>query len=372
MKILSGGDILLDGQVQTGLAVVFDETIRSILSIDEAKRLDGQHIPYKGILLPGFIDIHIHGASGADAMDATFESLDTIARTITRSGTTSFLATTMTMEEGHIIRSLENVRRFMEKQTAGAQCLGVHLEGPFIHPDYRGAHDENYIQRPSRRWIDPFLDIIKVITLAPEMDEGHRFIKEMKDQVVLSLGHSGATYEEASESFRSGIRHVTHCFNGLSGLHHRDPGAAGAALTQPVSIDMITDLIHVHPDLFSLVIRQKGADKFIAITDATRAAFCGDGTYDMGGRRMIVKDSVCRLEDGTLAGSTHRMDQAFKNIKDHTDCSLPELSQMLSTSAATLLGIDHQKGHIKEGYDADLVVLEDYKVTDVFVRGEKQ
>ncbi|HHX04453.1 MAG TPA: N-acetylglucosamine-6-phosphate deacetylase [Tissierellia bacterium] len=372
MNILSGGSVVIDSELHHDLAIVFDAKIRSVMSIKDAVRLDARQIPFTGTLLPGFIDIHIHGAAGADTMDATFEALDTIARAISRAGTTSFLATTMTMSEESIINSLENVRSFMKRQSAGAQCLGIHLEGPFINPKYKGAHLEKYIQPPTRRWIDPFLDIIKLITLAPEMDPDHQFIKELSDQVVLSLGHSAATYEEAVESFRSGVRHVSHCFNAMSGMHHRRPGAVGAALNQPVSLDLITDLLHVHPDLFSLVIRQKGPEKTIAITDSMRAAFLEEGTYDLGGQKVVVKENTCRLPDGTLAGSVHRMDRALTHLIRHTNCSLPELSQIMSTSAAKLLGIDHFKGHINEGYDADMVIFDDQRVTDVYVGGKKQ
>lgn len=372
MNILSGGSVVIDSELHHDLAIVFDAKIRSVMSIKDAVRLDARQIPFTGTLLPGFIDIHIHGAAGADTMDATFEALDTIACAISRAGTTSFLATTMTMSEESIINSLENVRSFMKRQSAGAQCLGIHLEGPFINPKYKGAHLEKYIQPPTRRWIDPFLDIIKLITLAPEMDPDHQFIKELSDQVVLSLGHSAATYEEAVESFRSGVRHVSHCFNAMSGMHHRRPGAVGAALNQPVSLDLITDLLHVHPDLFSLVIRQKGPEKTIAITDSMRAAFLEEGTYDLGGQKVVVKENACRLHDGTLAGSVHRMDRALTHLICHTNCSLPELSQIMSTSAAKLLGIDHFKGHINEGYDADMVIFDDQRVTDVYVGGKKQ
>ncbi len=372
MNILCGGEVLIDGRIHKDKAVIFDNKIRSVIPLRETERLDVRRIPFTGVLLPGFIDIHIHGAAGADVMDATPEALEVISRAIVKSGTTSFLATTMTMEKTHIIKSLDCVRSFMETQSAGAQCLGVHLEGPFINPAFCGAHEKKHIMKPSKEWIEPFLDIIKVITLAPEMDKDHHFIKAMRDLVVLSLGHSGATYEEAKESFESGIGHVTHCFNAMTGFHHREPGAAGAAMTLPVSMDIITDLVHIHPGLFSALIHLKGCEKLIAVTDSMRAAFLSEGEYDLGGQSVYVKDDVCRLEDGTLAGSVHRMDQALRNLIKYTDCTLPELSCILSTSAALLLGIDDHKGHIKPGYDADMVILENYMVKDVYVGGKRQ
>lgn len=372
MKILSGGKIVLGDELLENKAILFDSKIRSILSLSEAERADAQKIHYTGTLLPGFIDIHIHGAAGADTMDASFEALDTIAKAITRSGTTSFLATTMTMPQESITESLDTIRGFMREQKSGAQCLGAHLEGPFINPAFKGAQSAQYIQTPTREWIAPYLDIIKVITMAPEMDEEFALIRSLKEDVVLSIGHSSADYDTAAASFKAGISHVTHCFNAMTGLHHRSPGIVGAALVHPVSVDLITDLVHVHPDLFPLVIKQKGPEKFLAITDAMRAAFLEEGIYDLGGQSVTVKDNTCRLEDGTIAGSVHRMDLALKNLMEHTDNTLPEISQMLSTSAAKLLKIDHLKGHIQPGYDADLVVADGHEIKQVFVGGEEQ
>lgn len=373
MKILVGGSLALGGELKDNLAVVFDERIQAIVSASEIDEDAGNIIHYTGTLMPGFIDIHIHGAGGADTMDASYEALATIAETIVRSGTTSFLATTMTMEQKQIEKSLEAVRSFMEVQSSGAQCLGAHLEGPFINPAMKGAQNERFIQPPTKDWIEPYLDSIKLITLAPEMDPDFTFIKELKDEVVLSIGHSKADYDTAVKSFKAGIKHVTHCFNAMTGLHHREPGIVGAAMTQPVSIDMITDLVHVHPDLFKLFIEIKGREGFIAITDAMRAAFLKEGEYDLGGQLVTVKDNACRLPDGTIAGSVHQMDRALQNLKKYTDLNLAEISELMSASPAKLLGIQDKKGVIQEGLDADFVILNDnLEVTDTYVRGVKQ
>lgn len=370
MKILVGGSLAIDGQLKDNLALVFDDKIRAIVPEGDITPGDGEIIAYTGTLMPGFIDIHIHGAGGADTMDASFSALDTIARTIVQSGTTSFLATTMTMEQAQIEASLDQVRYFMAHQTGGARCLGAHLEGPFINPAMKGAQNAAYIQAPRADWLEPYLDIIKLITLAPEMDQDFAFIKQLKDKVVLSIGHSKADYKTAVASFQAGIKHVTHCFNAMTGLHHREPGIVGAALTQDVSLDMITDLVHVHPDLFQVFLDVKGRDKFIAITDAMRAAFLAEGEYDLGGQAVTVKDNACRLADGTIAGSVHRMDKALKNLVKYTDMNLAQASEVLSASAAKLLGIDHTTGHLRVGYDADLVIVDQaLEVADVYIRG---
>ncbi|HHT20524.1 MAG TPA: N-acetylglucosamine-6-phosphate deacetylase [Tissierellia bacterium] len=373
MKILVGGSLIIDGEQKNNLAVVFDDRIIDIIPEADIVDYDGDIIRYTGTLMPGFIDIHIHGAGGADTMDASFEALATIADTIVRSGTTSFLATTMTMAQSQIEASLDQVRAFLQNQTSGARCLGAHLEGPFINPAMKGAQNAQFIQPPTSTWLEPYMDIIKLITLAPEMDPDYAFIRELKDRVVLSIGHSKADYQTALESFQAGIKHVTHCFNAMTGLHHREPGIVGAAMTQAVSVDMITDLVHVHPDLFQLFIDIKGRDKFIAITDAMRAAFLDEGEYDLGGQAVTVKGNKCLLSDGTIAGSVHRMDKALQNLLKYTDMSLAEVSQVLSASPAKLLGIDHKKGHLRVGYDADFVIMDQsLAVTDVYIQGGKE
>lgn len=372
MKILVGGSLVQDGDRRDNLAVVFDDKIRAIIPAADINLNEAEIIRYTGTLMPGFIDIHIHGAGGADTMDASFEALQTIADTIVGSGTTSFLATTMTMAQGQIEASLDMVRQFMEKQSSGAQCLGAHLEGPFINPEMKGAQNAQFIQPPTKEWLEPFMDIIKLITLAPEMDPEYEFIKDLKDKVVLSIGHSKADYNTAVEAFQAGIKHVTHCFNAMTGLHHREPGIVGAALTQDVSLDMITDLVHVHPDLFQIFLDIKGVDKFIAITDAMRAAFLDEGEYDLGGQTVTVTGNTCLLPDGTIAGSVHRMDKALQNLIKYTDMTLAQASQVLSGSPAKLLGIHETKGHIKEGLDADFVIVDDdLAVTDVYIQGGK-
>lgn len=385
IKAIKGSKIILKDKVIRGHVLVFTDKISQIISeegfvefLDSTKEAnDIQIIDHKGYVSPGFIDIHVHGAGGSDVMDASISALEHISKCLIQSGTTGFLATTMTMEKSQIIKSLEMVKSAMktgfEKEIDfGAEILGVHLEGPFISPDYKGAQDAKNIQKPTSTWIRPYLDIIKIITLAPEMDEDFAFIKEMKKEgVVLSMGHTGCDFETACGAYDAGVEHVTHCFNAMTGLHHRKPGAVGATFARPFTSELITDGVHVHKGFIETFVNMKSKDKVIFITDAMRASFLEEGTYDLGGQKVIVKDGAPRLEDGTLAGSVHRMDRALINVKENSSFSLSEIVNMLSLNPAKRIGLDKQMGSIEEGKDANLVLLsDDLQVEKVIINGK--
>ena len=371
-KILYGGTLVTREGLLRDKALVFDEKILELVDVECINQMEGEKILFRGWVLPGFIDIHIHGAGGSDVMDATPEALEQISKTVLQGGTTSYLATTMTMEQEKIQNALSAVREAMNNPK-GARILGVHLEGPFISPDYKGAQDPSHIQKPNTSWMMEDLDLMKIITLAPEMDENFSFIREMKDKVILSIGHSGADYKTACSAFDAGASHITHCFNAMTGLHHREPGIVGAAMTKDFTVEFITDKIHIHPDLFEPVMKIKKDEQAILITDAMRAAFLDEGEYELGGQKVIVKDGACRLENGTIAGSVHRMDQALRNMLSSTDFGIEKISAMLSYNPAKLLGIEEERGEIKAGLYADLVLLnEDFDVMEVYVEGEVQ
>lgn len=390
-RIIKGSKIILENEVLKDHVIVFTDKIEEILPESKASNIEGQWIRHEGFISPGFIDIHIHGAAGADTMDCSVDSIRTIANALVATGTTGFLATTMTMEQSVIESSIDTVRRFMEIQknieiqsiecdsrekvrNTGARVLGVHLEGPFINPLYKGAQDEKYIQKPTLSWIEKYLDVIKIITLAPEMDDNFQFISALKEKdVVLSMGHTACDFETACAAFDKGVDHVTHCFNAMTGLHHRRPGAVGAALTKPFTVDIITDGIHIHPDFLETFVRMKSVEKTILITDAIRATFLDEGEYDLGGQRVFVSKGGCKLEDGTIAGSILRMDTALSNMMKHTSLKLEEVVQMLSSNPARKLGIYDKKGSIEKGKDSDLVLLsEELEVESVFIGGRKE
>ncbi|WP_346726892.1 N-acetylglucosamine-6-phosphate deacetylase [Bacillus suaedae] len=317
-------------------------------------------------LIPGLIDVHIHGAAGADVMDGTKESLLTLASYLPSEGTTSFLATTMTHTEEAIEQSLGTIAEYMniQKPEDGAEMLGVHLEGPFISESHAGAQPAIAIMAPEvplfKRWQTISGNQIKLVTLAPEKAGATELIRYLKDtDVVASVGHSNARYEEVVAEVENGLSHVTHLYNAMSGFHHREPGVVGAAFLHPnLMVEVIADGIHVHPQAIDMAYQQKGKDGIILITDSIRAKSLEDGVYLLGGQDVYVHGKKATLKDGTLAGSTLRMRDAIANFMEFTGCSLQESVQMASLNPAKQLGLDHLKGSIAEGKDADLVVLD--------------
>ncbi|WP_042475122.1 N-acetylglucosamine-6-phosphate deacetylase [Bacillus ndiopicus] len=310
--------------------------------------------------LPGFIDMHIHGADGVDTMDATETSLHQFAAALVAEGTTSFLATTMTQSEEAIEAALQNVAAF--KQDAGeANLLGVHLEGPFISAQCAGAQPIEHIQPPSiekyQRWHELSGNKIMQMTIAPE--EGMELVQYAKELgVIVSIGHSNATAKEAKEAVTNGVTQGTHLYNQMRAMHHREPGVVGTVLLEKnVYVEMIVDFIHIHPEMVNLAYRLKGPEKIILITDAMRAKGLAYGKYDLGGQEVNVTEAGAHLASGALAGSILKMNDAVRNMQQATGASWKELAQMSSFNAAKQLGLS-QKGYIKAGNDADLVIVD--------------
>jgi len=368
MKSIVNAKIITATELLEEYVLSFDE---KILSLTKEVPTESEIIDAKGLYLSaGFIDIHIHGSNGYDVMDATQEALEGIAQSILQTGTTSFLATTMTMSHEEIRQALLTVQNFEQKE--GARVLGVHLEGPFINPVKHGAQNPKHIQKPNRELIEPFMDIVKMVTIAPEVEGGREFVQEMKKdfpQVLLSIGHSDASYEETKESFSWGISHSTHLFNAMNPLHHREPGIVGAVLeADEVSCDLIADLVHIHPSFFNLLYKLK-KEQLILVTDAMRAGCLKCGVSEIGGQKVIVKEGEARLEDGTLAGSVLKLNEALKNFYEHSSLTLPELISTVTATPAKKLGL--KRGFLKEGYAADLVLFnKDFEIKKVIVSGE--
>ena len=369
MKSIVNAKIVTQKEVLEGYVLTFDKEIVS-LSREVPKNVE--IIDAKGLYLSaGFIDIHIHGSNGYDVMDATKEALEGIAKSIVKTGTTSFLATTMTMSQEQITKALQNIQMF--KQQEGARLLGVHLEGPFINPIKHGAQDPKHIQKPNIGLIEPFMDIVKMITIAPEVESGREFIEYIKKHfphIILSIGHSNASYYEAKESFSWGVSHSTHLFNAMNPLHHREPAVVGAILeADEVSCDIIADLIHIHPSFFKLLHRLKKG-QLILITDAMRAGCMKCGISEIGGQKVIVKDGEARLEDGTLAGSILKLNEALKNFYEHTEITLPELISMVTSIPAKKLGLN--LGILEKGYRADLVLFDNgFNIKRCYIDGNE-
>lgn len=368
MKAIVNGRIITELGILENHAVIYDSTIEKIISMDEyEKTLSAEDyknmnvIDAKGMYVgPGFIDLHIHGAEGFDTMDASLEGITRISKAISRRGVTSFLPTTMTMEKQRIYKALDTVRTAMNIELGGAKVLGAHMEGPFISPKYKGAQAEEHILAPDYNFVENYLDIIKIITLAPEQDNELEFVTKVKEnsKVVLSIGHSNATYEQAMEAIDKGVSHTTHTFNAMTPLNHRNPGVVGAAFNSSVSCELIADTIHVHPAIFSVLVKVKGIEKVVLVTDCIRAGGMKNGVYDLGGQSVTVQEGTARLSDGTLAGSVLDMKAAVSNIVKHTELELFEAVSMASLSPAKVIGVDDKKGSLKQGKDSDLIIFD--------------
>lgn len=331
-------------------------------------------------LIPGFIDCHIHGAAGADVMDASVDALQKIRKALAKRGTTSFLATTMTQTNDAIEKALATVANVRAEQTSqdGAEILGVHLEGPFISPDKMGAQNPDFIQSPDltvfKKWQSVAGDAIRLVTLAPEVPAAHEMIKGLVEMgVVVSIGHSNADFNMAIASFDEGVTHATHLYNAMSGFDHREPGVAAAVLADDrVQAELICDGVHVCPQMLSTTVKLKGVSHLLLVTDAMRAACSSEGEYDLGGQKVLVKDGAARLENGALAGSVLTMDEAFANIQHFGKIGLMDAVEMGCVNPAKQCRIYDKKGSIEVNKDADLVVLDaNFQVITTLCQGHQ-
>ena len=366
--IIINGTIITPFYLVSGKAIIVEKgKIKEIVNKEElstATLTGAEVIEGKDkYIVSGYIDIHVHGGGGSDVMDGDYEAINQIAIAHSHFGTTSFLPTTMTMSKDKIIRSLRSICEAVKKGTAGAEILGIHMEGPYINPEKKGAQKEDDIKKIS---IEEFLEfnqasgnLIRLVTIAPEMPGAIGLIKYLyKQGIIASVGHSNATYVQTQAGIQVGLSHVTHIFNAMRGLRHREPGVVGAALTSPeLTVEVIADGIHIHPIVLKILTKIKEGEKVVLITDAMRAAGLKEGTYDLGGQEVIVAKGQARLKDETLAGSVLTMDKAVKNMVSKVGISLPKAIQMASFNPAKSIGIDNKKGSLEPGKDADIVIL---------------
>ncbi|HEY8891536.1 MAG TPA: N-acetylglucosamine-6-phosphate deacetylase [Clostridium sp.] len=372
MKAIINGKLIMSDKIIKNSVIIFDSFIIDIVNEDnfllykknyeEKHKEEIQIIDAKGrYVSPGFIDIHIHGSGGYDTMDATSKALDVISTTIVKNGVTAYLPTTMTSDMDSIYKALEVARQAMKLETKGAKILGVHMEGPFINEKYKGAQKDDNIIRPNYDIIKDYIDIIKIITFAPEKDENHSFIKKVKNnsEITLSIGHSDASFEEAMSAIKDGVSHVTHTFNAMTPLNHRKPGIVGAIFTSDITCELIADLIHIHPAIFNILINEVHKDKMVLITDSMRAGSMKSGMYELGGQKVIVKNGAAKLENGTLAGSVLTLNKAVFNMLGHSDLEIYEVVAMATLNPAKVIKMDNIKGSLKNGYDADLVIFDE-------------
>ncbi|MFB5285414.1 N-acetylglucosamine-6-phosphate deacetylase [Peribacillus sp. Hz7] len=380
--VLQNGIVYSEDKIYAGGFLSFqDGKIKDVGQemMDRVASHEAIHLPDSYHVIPGMIDVHIHGANGADTMDATYDSLKRIANVLPQEGVTSFLATTMTQERDKIENALRNAAQYIQNQQPDghAELLGVHLEGPFISEKRAGAQPVECILKPDLqmflRWQEIALESIKMVTIAPELEGSLELIDYLsKHGVIASIGHTDATYEEVLQGIQAGASHATHLFNGMRGLHHREPGVVGAVLLHDeVSAELIADGIHVRPELVKLTYLQKGREKVMLITDAMRAKCLGDGLYDLGGQKVTVQTGRATLYDGTLAGSVLKMTDAARNTMKFTGCSIQDILYMTSVNPAKQLNIFDRKGSLSLGKDADVVVLdEQLEIVMAFCRGQ--
>jgi N-acetylglucosamine-6-phosphate deacetylase len=316
------------------------------------------------LVLPGFIDIHVHGGAGRAIMEGTAEARDAVAAHLARHGVTGFLATTVTGpwdQQAAAVTMAAEAMRSESNGHGGAAVLGVHLEGPFINPKKKGAQPAQYIRPPDHRELEAHLgdnvSALEVVTLAPEMEGAHELIRFLADRgVIVSIGHTDATYAEVSAAIDIGARHATHCFNAMRPMEGREPGVVGAAFARrELTAELIWDNIHVHPASCRALVNAKGPAGVILISDGIPGAGMGDGySFSLGDLPVTIHDGAARLPDGTLAGSLLTLDRAFANAAEFT---LSARSAMTSRNAAIALGLSTRKGLLAPGFDADLVLL---------------
>ena len=363
MKTIINGRLILPKKIYAG-ALNFDE---KIISIGEpaggAEVIDAEN----NFVSAGFINIHIHGAAGVDTMDEDIGALKKLAEFLPSMGVTSFLPTTMTMPLEKIYRALERIR-LGRNFTSGAKILGAHVEGPFISKKFKGAQAEENILPADFELFRNFFDVIKIMTVAPEVLNFSHF----PFPFILSIGHSAATYEQAIAAIERGANHITHLFNAQTGFHHRKPGIVGAALDSSAIVELIADNFHVHPAAQRLVAKIKPRNEIILITDSLRACGLGDGVSELGGQKVFVKGNLATLEDGTIAGSVATMNNVLKNFCANTSTDIAAGVEMVTKNPAVELGIFDKTGSLEVGKAADITIFDDdFNIKKTFVSGQR-
>lgn len=326
-------------------------------------------------LLPGFVDLHVHGAAGHEVMDASPSGLEEMSRFYASHGVTSFLATTWTADHPSIMKALELVEEMQGRIQGGATLLGVHLEGPYLNPTRCGAQDANLIRRAEKKEALEILDsgVIRLLALAPEFEENLWLIDEcVKRGITVSAAHTTANHEQMQRAAEHGVSQLTHSFNAMEPLGHRELGTIGAAMAIPqISCELIADNIHVHPGAQKILVDVKTSAGVILVTDAIRAAGLSDGDYMLDNRSVHIENGAVRLANGTLAGSVLTMERALKNVCAASGRSLAEMWVTSSLNAARAIGVSARKGSLEIGKDADLVLLdEEFQVRGTVVQGD--
>lgn len=375
MKCIINGKIILKDRIIEDSVIIFDKAIEKIALADEINVSDYEIIDAKGnYVAPGLVDMHIHGYLGADASDGDSEGIRKMAAGIIENGVTSWCPTTMTVSKAEIEAAFDCVREVKNSgEYYGARILGVNSEGPFINAAKKGAQAEEHILKPDADFIEKHSDIVKLFTVAPEVDGAIECIEKVFEngKVLISMGHTNATYEEAIAGIEKGVRHTTHLFNAMTALSHRSPGVTGAALAESnVSVELIADTFHVNKGLFGLIAKIKG-DKLCLITDCIRAGGMGDGDYTLGGQPVHKEGIKCLMPDGTIAGSVLKLNEAVRNLFENSDLELFEAVNCASLNPAKALGEEKTIGSLEEGKRADIIIADEkFNILTTILGGE--
>lgn len=376
--LLKNAKLVLENKLMSGSILVSENKIEKIFTdkddlsefvFDEVIDLEGKYLG------PAFIDVHIHGADGADAMDESEEALRKISKYLAQEGTANFLVTTLTSSKEILKDILKVAANLQDKDIDGANIFGVHMEGPYFSPVCKGAQNDKYMKSARISEIEEYLSVkeglVKLFSISPHNQENLEAIKYLVDKgVITSVGHSAASYEDVMRAVDFGLSHATHTFNGMKEFAHREPGVVGAVFNSDnIMAEILFDKIHVHPEAVRTLIKIKGVDKVICITDSMSATGLAEGQYKLGELDVNVKDGQARLvSNNALAGSVLRMDVAFKNLIE-LGYSITDAFKMTSTNAAKEFKLN--TGILKEGKDADLVVLDkNYNVCMTMVKGK--
>ncbi|MGA2509456.1 MAG: N-acetylglucosamine-6-phosphate deacetylase [Candidatus Acidiferrales bacterium] len=374
-------------EISDGVIVVEESRIAALGHRDEMRLPAGatDFVAAGMTVVPGFVDIHIHGAGGHDVMEGTARALDRITSTVARSGTTSMVATTVTAPIEDTIKSLEGIARYIrsheqseavsENAKLAAEIVGIHLEGPFISKARRGVHPSDALAKPSVETLEKLLKaaggLVRIVTIAPELPGAMDLIAAaVAAKLVVAMGHTDADYDQARAAIHAGARHAVHMYNAMRPFTHRDPGIVGAILTDPeVTAEIIADLVHVAGPAIQVLIGSKGFDTVLAVSDGIAATGMPDGNYRLGNFEVSVKEGIARNSEGKLAGSTLTLDRALRNLVA-LGVPFTDAVRMVTVLPARRLGLAGKKGIIAVGADADLVALTaDLRVAAVMTRG---
>jgi N-acetylglucosamine-6-phosphate deacetylase len=369
------GQVVTDYEVWPEGSVLLEGGYIREVSPSDSQLADEVHEHEDSLLLPGFVDLQVNGAFGVDVATEPSRVAE-LSEKLLSTGTTAYLPTVISSPESLYEEVLPRLAAATGGPASGAEVLGVHLEGPFINPRKRGAHAAAHVVPPDPGLLAHLLDLapVRMITVAPELEgSGELMTLALRRGVAVSAGHSGAPFELAYEAFDASVAGVTHLFNAMSAMHHREPGLPGAAFAHPrVVCGLIADGLHVHPEMVGLTFLMLGPDRLCLTTDAIAAAGMGDGEYRLATRTVYMDGGVPRLGSGAIAGSVLTMNEALRNILAFTGCTFPEAARMASTTPARLIGEGRRKGRLTPGYEADVTVLAPDLSVEAVWRGGKR